>query len=61
MKEQCAVSDILENNGITVLDVNDEEIDEEEFDLLYDASIFTDDFEESDDVQIKLLMSYRLK
>lgn len=50
VKEQCAVSEVLENNGITVLDVNDEEeLDEEEFQVLYDASIFTDDYEESDD------------
>ena len=49
VKEQCAVSDILEKHGITVLDVNDEdETDEGTFEVLYDASIFTDNFEELD-------------
>lgn len=43
VKEQCSVSDILENNGITVFDVDDE-MDNNNFEILYDSSIFIDDF-----------------
>lgn len=58
VKEQCSVSEILENNGITVLDVNDDDSDSDDFEVLYDSSIFTDEYEESGDEQVKKESSY---
>lgn len=45
VKEQCSVSDILEKNGITIFDVDDE-MENNIFEILYDSSIFIDDFSE---------------
>ena len=38
VKEQCSVSDILEKNGITIFDVDDE-MENNIFEILYDSSL----------------------
>lgn len=56
VKEQCSVSEVLEKNGITVLDVDDEM--DNNFEIMYDPSIFIDDFNVFEEGKEKETYSY---
>ncbi len=57
VKEQISVSDILDRKGITILEESDDE-DIQNFEILYDESIFDDDIEESSSIQAEESSQY---